>query len=441
MSGNYLLVLHWRWTPSPEAQLLAQRTAAKAEPAGLRAAIPDPTVAAAAWPEFRGKDRASRQRGPAIATDWKTSPPRLLWKVPLGPAWSSFAVAGDFLYTQEQRGEQEIALCLRADTGREVWSHAIDARFYEPLGGAGPRATPTLADGGVFVAGATGVLLRLNAATGALVWKQELQAVAGREPPMWGFAGSPLVTGGVVIVYAGGPGDKGVLAFDAATGALRWSAPAGDHSYSSPQLGTIAGETLVLMLTNDGLHLLDPANGKTRLNYEWKFGGYRALQPQAIGSDTFLLPTGMSTGTRAIHVTRTGDRLAAEETWTSRHLKPDFNDFVTYQGHAYGFDGGIFTCLDLKTGERTWKGGRYGKGQVLLLENPGLLLVAGEQGQVVLLRADPKELAELTSFQALEGKTWNHPVLVGDRLYVRNAQEAACYQVPLATAEPAAARR
>jgi outer membrane protein assembly factor BamB len=251
---------------------------------------------------------------------------------------------------------------------------------------------------------------------------------------MWGFAASPLVTGSVAIVYAGGPGDKGLLAFDVESGALRWSAAAGNDSYSSPQLNTIAGEELVLMLSNDGLLFVDPATGTKRLNYEWKFMNYRALQPDRAGEDTFLLPT-MSPGTRAIRVTRTNGQFLAEELWTSRNLKPDFTDFVTHQGYVYGIDGGIFTCVDLKTGERKWKGGRYGKGQVLLLESSGLLLVSAEEGRVVLLRADPGEHAEVASFKALEGKTWNHPVVVGDRLYVRNSQEAACFQLPLAEAK------
>ena len=114
---------------------------------------------------------------------------------------------------------------------------------------------------------------------------------------------------------------------------------------------------------------------------------------------------------------------------------PDFTDLLIYRGYAYGIDGGIFTCIDLKSGLRQWKGGRYGKGQALLLENSGLVLVAAEDGRVVLLRADSKEHAEVSSFKALEGKTWNHPVLVGDRLYLRNAQEAACFQLPLANSK------
>jgi len=143
------------------------------------------------------------------------------------------------------------------------------------------------------------------------------------------------------------------------------------------------------------------------------------------------LPTGMNMGTRAIRIKKNNGQYTAEELWTSRKLSPDFVDLVTYNGYAYGNDGGLLTCIDLKTGERKWKGGRYGKGQILLLENSGLLLVLSEQGQAVLVAADPTDHRELATFQALEGKTWNHPVLVNDRLYVRNSQEAAAYKIKL----------
>ena len=435
MSGAFTLTLRWRWTETAEAQMLARRPADAAprtnqlDPAAIERAL-----AAPEWPGFRGPARASHHQGPGIATDWSAMPPRQLWKIRVGPAWSSFAVAGDLLFTQEQRGPKEVVVCLRAESGQEIWSQAIETRFYDPLGGPGPRATPTVADGGLFVTGGTGAVMRLDPATGAIVWKQELPTVAARQPPMWGFSASPLVTRGLVIVYAGGAGDRGVVAFAAKDGRLRWSAAAGDDSYSSPQLNTIAGEELVLMLTNEGLRMLEPSTGRLRLNYEWKVSGYRALQPHALGNDTILLPTGMGVGTRSIHVARIHGELVAEEQWTSRSLKPDFNDLVTYQNHAYGFDGGSFGCIGLETGERKWRGGHYGKGQVLLLERSGLLLVLSEQGKVVLLRADPAGLAEVASFAALEGKTWNHPVLVRHRLFVRNAQEAACYELPLVTA-------
>jgi outer membrane protein assembly factor BamB len=435
MTGGYVLDTHWRWSKTSDALMLHTRTKesptpdSRPEVSSVTAALVNPE-----WPGFRGADRAARSRGPGISTNWTTHPPRQLWKIQVGPGWSSFAVAGNFLFTQEQRGPMETVVCYAADTGREIWNRQIEGRLDDPLGGPGPRATPTLADGGLFVTCATGDFLRLNPVSGEITWQQNLKTVAGRALPIWGFSASPLVVGSNVIVQAGGPGkgSPGLLGFDAASGTLRWSVPDGNDTYSSPQLNTIAGEDLVMMLTDTCLLLADPATGKVRLNYEWKFGNFRALQPSVIGDDTILLPTGMSPGTRAIHISKTNGQLSAVELWTSRNMKPDFTDFVMYQGHAYGVDGGFFTCTDLKTGDRKWKDGRYGKGQVLLLENSGLLLVAAEDGRAVLLRADPNEFAELDSFKALEGKTWNHPVVVGDKLYVRNSQEAACYQLPLA---------
>jgi len=455
MTGEYRMDTHWRWKRSAEATMLATRRAESGTQTAkkdrevngstnvLSAVVTSEALANAEWPGFRGADRAGHWRGPQISTNWASNPPRQLWKIPVGPGWSSFAVAGKLLFTQEQRGPMETVVCYDADTGREIWIRQIETRFDDPLGGPGPRATPTIANGGLFVTGATGMFLRLDPATGAIVWQQDLKSIAGRAaPPMWGFSASPLVTGSVAIVYGGGPGEKGLLAFDLESGKLRWSAPAGKDSYSSPQLNTIAGEELVLLLSNDGLLCVEPASGKERLNYGWKFQGFRALQPTVIG-DTVLLPTPMNAGTRAIRISKNNPAtagLAAEELWTSRQLKPDFTDLVAHQGYVYGIDGGIFTCVDLKTGERKWKGGRYGKGQTVLLETSGLLLVSAEDGRVVLLRADPGEHSEAGSFKGLEGKTWNHPVVVGDRLYARNAQEAACYRLTFAETKAIAAR-
>ena len=434
MTGEYALDTRWRWTSSAEESMLATRPPASTNTAlpAQNDSISSDSLANPEWPAFRGADRAGRSPAPQIATNWSSNPPRQVWKIAVGPAWSSFSVAGNFLFTQEQRGPAETVVCYDAQSGREVWHRQVEARFDDPMGGPGPRATPTIADGGLFVMGATGICLRLDPATGAIIWQQDLKSLAGREaPPMWGFSASPLVIGSVVILYAGGASDKGLLALDAATGTVRWSVATGNEGYSSPQLNTIAGEDLVLMLSNDGLVCVEPATGKVRLNYEWKFKGYRALQPTVVAG-TILLPTSMNAGTRAIRITKKEGELSAEELWTSPQLNPDFTDFVEHQGFLYGIDGGIFTCADLKTGEQKWKGGRYGKGQVLLLENSGMLLVSAEDGRVVLVGADPGDHTEFGSFKALEGKTWNHPVVVGSRLYLRNAQEAACFELPLA---------
>jgi hypothetical protein len=186
------------------------------------------------------------------------------------------------------------------------------------------------------------------------------------------------------------------------------------------------------MASNHGMEILDPDDGSVRLDYEWPYNGYRSLQPLVLGGNTVILPTGMGAGSRRLGLSKSEDSgdLNSTELWESMDLKPDFNDFVIYEGHLYGFDNAIFTCLELETGKRVWKKGRYGKGQVLLLEDSGLLLVASEKGEVILLQADPAGHVELDRFQAIDGKTWNHPVVVGDRLFIRNAEQAACYRLP-----------
>ncbi|PHQ33250.1 outer membrane protein assembly factor BamB family protein [Rhodopirellula bahusiensis] len=430
MWGHFALDLHWRWEPTAEELMLADRADAPTSDAAISSdAEMDEWLADPQWTQFRGPGRVSQQHGPAIQTDWLTNKPELIWKIPVGPGWSSFAVAGNLLFTQEQRGEQETVVCYTADEGIEVWSQEIESRFFDPLGGPGPRATPTLFDGSVFVQGASGQLQRLDAKTGESIWEVDVREVADREPPVWGFSSSPLVVGSAVIVHAGGEDDKGTLAFEIESGELKWSTAAGDHSYSSPQLLNLFGEDYVVMFTNAGMNILDPESGESRCDFEWKLEGYSAVQPQVIAGNSIVLASQQET--RCLDLTQTADGFEVEERWASRKLKPDFNDFVIHDGYAYGFDAEIFACVDLETGQREWKRGRYGKGQVLMLADSGVLLVIGERGELILLAANPSKHEELASFEALDGKTWNHPVVIGDRLYVRNSQEAACYRLPV----------
>ena len=430
MWGNGELDWSWRWEPSAEQTMLAGRDAAQKNSLEKpEAKLAESWIKNPEWPRFRGASGNSRFEGPALETDWKNNPPQEVWRRKVGPGWSSFAVAGKLLFTQEQHGEHEAVVCYAADTGNEVWIHKIQSRFDDPLGGPGPRATPTLSGGKLFVLGANGQLERLDPMTGVSIWGNDIGKLAERKPPSWGYTSSPLVIGSTVVVHAGGDGEKGTLAFDVESGELDWSASGGDHTYSSPELFRILGKDYIAMLTNQGLRLLDTKTGVPQLDYEWVCGEYRSLQPQTLDADKLLLPT-QDLGTRLIKLTRVEQELQAEELWTSKRLKPDFNDFVIHNNHAYGFDGRIFVCIDVKTGELNWKGGRYGKGQVLLLPNSEAVLVLSEKGEAVLVKTNPEKHQELTRFHALQGRTWNHPVIVGNRLFVRNSKEAACFELP-----------
>jgi outer membrane protein assembly factor BamB len=351
-----------------------------------------------------------------------------VWRRPIGPGWSSFAVSGDLFFTQEQRGEEEIVACYRLATGEPVWRHRDGVRFWESNGGAGPRATPTLSHGRVYALGATGILNALDAGTGAVAWSRNVATDTGTEIPTWGFAGSPLVVDDLVIVAAAGT----LAAYDIATGQPRWSGPARGGSYSSPHRLTIGGEAQILLQSDAGVSSVAPASGRLLWEYAWP--GAAIVQPALTAEGDVLAATGSATGglgIRRLAVASGPGGWSVEERWTSSGLKPYFNDFVVHKGHAYGFDGSILACIDLKTGARVWKGGRYGYGQLLLLPDQDVLLVLAEEGELALVGATPDRFSELARFPALEGKTWNHPVLVGNVLLVRNGEEMAAFRLSL----------
>ncbi|MGE0464807.1 MAG: PQQ-binding-like beta-propeller repeat protein, partial [Vicinamibacterales bacterium] len=464
--------LHWRWTPTPEERLLASPSMPTASstaphppvPAGASSHLPAPAstsshppapartrphppapvstsphppapvstrahAPAPDWPGFRGPNRDGVVRGVPIETDWSRNPPVEAWRRPVGPGWSSFAVRGDLVYTQEQRGEHEVVSCYQLSTGEPVWRHDDPVRFWESNGGAGPRATPTLQDGRVYTMGATGIVNALDAESGALLWSRDAAVDTGKPIPDWGLASSPIVLDGLVIVAVAGR----LAAYDEATGQPRWLGEAGGGGYSSPHLATIDGVPQVLLLRGARTISVAPADGALL----WEHSGQPAVsivQPAVVTGGNVLIASGDAMGglgLRRVAVAHGPTGWTVEERWTSRGLKPYFNDFVVHEGHAYGFDGSILAAINLEDGTRAWKGGRYGHGQLLLLPEQDLLLVLSEDGELALVSATPDRFTEVARVRALEGKTWNHPALVGDVLLVRNGEEMAAFRLPL----------
>jgi outer membrane protein assembly factor BamB len=478
ISGSAVSDLHWRWTPSPEERLLSQAgnpsTPSAAAAVESTASVPAPTAqkppdtvplnsaggrppeavpgespdsararatagsadpvpenTEADWPGFRGPARDDIVRGVRIETDWSRKSPAELWRRPIGPGWSSFAVHGNLVYTQEQRGNDEIVSCYNLTTGASVWMHRDAARFWESNGGAGPRGTPTLSNGRVYTFGATGILNALDARTGSVVWSRNAASDTSAAIPGWGFSSSPLVIDDLVIVAPSGR----LAAYDLSTGKLRWSTPPRGGSYSSPHAATLGGVAQVLLLAGTGIISVAPADGTLLWEHRWEGSGVSIVQPAVEANGDVLLSgsDGMiGTGLQRIEVSRGPGGWTVEERWTSPGLKPYFNDFVVHKGHAFGFDGSILASIDLTDGKRKWKGGRYGHGQLVLLSDQDLLLVLSEEGELALVSATADQFKELARVQAIEGKTWNHPVLVGDVLLVRNGEEMAAFRLSLA---------
>ncbi len=428
LRGEGQPVVRWRWTPSAEDLYRAELERRQADVS----AVPPVTELIAQprdWPGFRGPERDGVVRGLTIAADWKASPP--LWRQRIGPGWSSLAVVGDRLFTQEQRGSSEAVVCLDAATGRQVWVHQDTARFSDEQAGPGPRATPTFADGRLYTLGATGILNCLDAATGERKWSHDLVAEAGAKLPIWGFSCSPLIVQGLVVVFAEGDTEKTLLAYDAHSGEPTWTADAGKAGYSSPQRMSIDGTAQIVFLGMTALIGVDPASGKVLWQHDLPAGGlFRPLQPHPLENGSILIAS-ESDGVLLLDIKRDGESWTVSRRWASRALKPSFNDFVVHGDSLYGFDGNTFCCVDAQTGRRRWKEGRYNHGQVLLLAESSLLLVVTEDGEVILLKANPQAHEEIGRFQAIKGKTWNHPAIAQGRLYVRNGEEIACY--PLAT--------
>lgn len=411
--------IHWRWSKTPEQLLVAQSAE---EPATAQAATPIKTTD---WPGFRGSQRDSVIRGVRIKTDWSASPPVQLWRRPVGPGWSSFAVHDGRFYTQEQRGDDESVACYDVATGKLVWRHLDRARFWESNAGPGPRATPTLSNGRVYTQGGTGIVNVLDAANGDVVWSRNAVSDTGAKVPGWGIAGSPLVVNDIVVVAAAG----NLVAYDLASGKPRWTGPAGGTGYSSPQLLTINGVPQIVLLHSNGVTSVAPADGKLLWEHAWP--GTPIVQPAVTESGDVLISVSDSSGIRRIGVAQGSSGWTVQERWTSEELNPWFNDFVVHNGYVYGFNGSTITCIDLENGKLKWKGKRYGYGQMVLLSDQDLLLILSEQGELALVKATPDQFTAIAEFPALEGKTWNHPVLAGDILLVRNDHDMAAFRLKL----------
>lgn len=380
------------------------------------------------WTDFRGPGRAGRYDELTVKTAWPAEGLPLLWRQPVGGGYSSFTIADGVAYTIEQRRAQEVVAAYQMDTGRELWTHSWKGYFRESLGGDGPRSTPTWDAGRLYALGAEGELRCLDAKSGRPLWSKNILSDNGASNIHWGMAASPLIVDDKVIVQPGGSRSRSVVAYNKMTGAPVWKSLDDQASYTSPMLVTLAGARQILVVTARRVVGLDPASGALLWEHPWaNSASINVSQPLIAGPNRFFISAGYGKGASLIEVKREGRGFVASSVWQNNSMKNKFNSSVLHEGHVYGLDEGILTCIDVATGERRWKGGRYGYGQVVA--TGGHLIVTTEDGEIVLVRATPKGHEELARFPALEGRTWNNPAISDGRLLVRNATQMACYKL------------
>jgi outer membrane protein assembly factor BamB len=439
VTGDLVPIFEPRWATGARTASLPAGTSSNAvrvDP-GIAPTVPGaaPTEGRGGgdFPQFLGPTRDGVMHGIRLETDLAAHPPQLLWRLPMGSGWGGFAVVGGLALTQEQDGGDELVTAYDLATGGRVWAHRTAALYDNPIGGIGPRATPTVVSNRVYALGAVGDLSCLDLATGALRWTTNLVGGKPAKDLSWGLSSSPLVLGDRVIVAPlGRPERASLLALDAATGTVVWSGGTAEAHFSSPRLETLRGMPQLLTFTGAGAAGHDPATGALLWEHPWRGGHPHVTDPRVVDAERgrVLVTSGYGTGSQLIEVERVGAegwRASTNLVWRSMRLKSKFANVLLRDGFVYGLDDGRLVCLDLGTGERRWDGDRFGHGQLLLVGD--LLLLTAESGEVILVDAAPVAFRERARFAAVTGKTWNPPALAGDVLIVRNDREAAAFRM------------
>ena len=336
-------------------------------------------------------------------------------------------VAEGKAYTIEQRRGQEVVAAYDINNGRELWTQKWNAEFNDSTGD-GPRATPTWDNGRIYALGATGELRSLDANTGSVFWGKNILSDNQAKNLPWAMAAAPLIVDDKVIVLPGGTSGKSVVAYNKMTGAPVWRVLNDTQAYVSPMLVDLAGRRQIVVVSASRVVGLTPEKGELLWEYPWDTDmGINVSQPIMVDRNRFFISSGYGKGAALVEVKGSGNSLTASTVWENKNMKNKFNSSVLHNGYVYGLDEGILVCLDVNTGERKWKEGRFGYGQIILTN--GHLIVSSDQGEVALLKATPEKYTEVARFSAVQGQTWNYPAIASGRLLVRNSTEMAAYDI------------
>lgn len=404
------------------------------------------------FPQFLGPNRNGIITRREFETPQGTFP-EPLWQIDIGDGWSGFAIEGERCVTQEQRDDRECVSCYRISDGKLLWIHEETARHENPLGGIGPRATPTLHDGKVFAQGATGLVLCLDLKSGAPIWKRDLLEIAGWDQATsetqisWGRSGSPLIVGDLCVVPLGGPDSgiaerevdgvrlqgRGLIALDIATGKVRWANGSDQISYASPVVMRLDGVEQIVIVNEDSVsgHAIEDGNTLWSTPWSGMSNGSASCSAAAqVDANAFLVGKAYGEGSAVYEVRSAAGGFEVKERWKKPSLlKTKFSHTAVIGDHAFALSDGTLECVELKAGKRVWaqsRGSRYGHGQTLLVED--VLVVQAEDGHVAIAAATTEGFDELATGEGLKSKSWNIPAIAGNHLLVRNDAEAIAYR-------------
>lgn len=402
------------------------------ESAPRRAAPRAPQSDGADYPQHLGPNRDGQIAAGQLAASWPEEGPPLLWRQPVGEGFAGPAVADGKLVLFHRVGDEEIVTALDAASGEEIWATGYPTSYRDDFGfDEGPRATPTIADGRVFTSGAQGVLQALDLESGERLWLVDAHERFGAPKGFFGEASAPLVSGGRVMVNVGGRGGAGIVAFDAATGAVLWTATDDEASYSTGVLATLRGRASALFFTREGLVELDPTDGTVRATLHWRSraaASVNAATPLVI-SDRVFLSASYNTG--AVLLQRNAEGFAP--VWSSNDVMSNhYATSVRVRGYLYGYHGRqeygpSLRAVELATGEVAWSVEGFGGGTILAAGDR--LLILREGGELILAEASPEAFRPLARAQILRPTIRAYPAVARGVLYARNEREMVAVRV------------
>jgi outer membrane protein assembly factor BamB len=386
------------------------------------------------WSQFLGPDRNGISQETALIDEWPAGGLKEVWRVKGGVGMSGVVVQGDIACTLIQTGGQQRVLALNAKTGATVWSTPV-AAAYKNGQGDGPRGTPAIVGGSVFVFTGDGTLARLKGSDGTVEWSHNVLMRHGGRPADYGMACSPLVFSDIVVVNAGATRGT-VVACDSKTGEPRWTSGKGESAgYSSPTAVTMSGWTQIVAFKGSSVAGINWKTGDLLWQYPYKTDYDCNIATPIRGDDGLLLiSSGENHGSTMLKIGSKGQNFKVEKVWASTGggavMRNEWQTAIRLGDYFYAFDNvgsaGPVThlvCIEAATGKPVWRKTRFGKGNMIAAD--GKLFATTMKGELVVIKATPDGYEELGRSTIIE-TTRQAPALANGRLYLRDGAEIVC---------------